>query len=163
MPPITPRTAPAETTFSSAAPARVPADASARPPRTPTSARHLVANRRHDAIVSSPLIVGLTRPARREDGPAAVGGRALALLCNELGHARPGGMALELPRLRVEPLQGVKLLFAAKLGIADRGFQHPNRLVIDAQRHRERVPVLAAMGQRKPGRIAEPARRPVHH
>jgi hypothetical protein len=43
------------------------------------------------------------------------------------------------------------------------GFQHADGLIIDLDRHRVGVPVLAAMGQREPRRIGEAIRRAMHH
>ena len=71
-------------------------------------------------------------------------------------------MALQHARLVVEPLDRGKLLVAAELRAVDRRLQHPDGLVIDADRHRERMPVLAAMREGEARRVAEAARRAVH-
>ena len=42
-------------------------------------------------------------------------------------------------------------------------FSDADGLVIDRDRHRKGMPVLAAMGERKPRRVAEAAWRAVHH
>ncbi len=76
---------------------------------------------------------------------------------------RRRGAAFEQPRLRVEALQRGKFFVAAELGLGDRRLQHGDRLVVDLDRHRERMAVFAAVGERMAGRIAEAARRAVQH
>ena len=67
-------------------------------------------------------------------------------------------MALEEPCLLIEPLHRIKFLLPPELGAANGGFQHPDRLVVDMQRNRERVTVLPAMRKRKARRVAEAVR-----
>ena len=50
-------------------------------------------------------------------------------------------------------------LGAAELGIVHGRFEHANGFVIDGQRYGERMSVLPAMRERKPGRIVEDERR----
>ena len=64
---------------------------------------------------------------------------------------------------RVQPLHAVQLLRVTDSRGSQRPAQHTDRVVVDLQRHRERVSVLSAMRERKPGRILEPRRRTVHH
>ena len=44
--------------------------------------------------------------------------------------------------LIVEPLQCGKLFLAAKPGLRNRGLQHPDRLIVDRDRHRKGMAVL---------------------
>jgi len=60
------------------------------------------------------------------------------------------GVAFELARLIVGALQCGKLALAAKPGVRNRSLQHPDRLAVDRSRQRKVMPVLAAMGDRKP-------------
>ena len=71
-------------------------------------------------------------------------------------------MALERAGLVVEPPQCAELLVASELRLLNRRLPHLDGLVENLERHRERVPVLAAMRQREPPGIAEPARGAVH-
>ena len=63
-------------------------------------------------------------------------------------------MLLQPARLIVQPLERAEFFFAPELRAPDRGFQDTDRLVIDLERHRERMPVLAAVRKREPRRIA---------
>ena len=49
------------------------------------------------------------------------------------------------------------------LACVERASQHADRLVVDLERHRERMAVLPAVREREPRRIVEPRRRAVHH
>ena len=71
-------------------------------------------------------------------------------------------MALELAGLVVEPPQCAKLLIAAQLRLLDGRLPHLDGLIENLERHRERMPVLAAVRKREPPGIAEPARGAVH-
>src|SRR3954466_2388876 len=75
----------------------------------------------------------------------------------------PLGQEFQLPRLVVEALNRGKLLFAAERCLLDGGLHDANSLVIDADRHWEWLPVLAAVGEREPRRIAEAIGRAMHH
>jgi hypothetical protein len=71
-------------------------------------------------------------------------------------------MALKLAGLLVKPLQCGEFFFASKLCLSDGRLQHVYCLVVDLKRNWKRVPVLAAMRQREPPRIAKPAGGSVH-
>jgi hypothetical protein len=81
--------------------------------------------------------------------------RRLSFLIEHVRIARTGDMAFELASLFVETHQHGKLLLAAEPGLCNRHFRHPYRLVVDRDRHRKGVPVLAAMGERKPRRVGK--------
>ena len=66
-----------------------------------------------------------------------------------------GGAAFQPARLIIETLQCGKLFRAAEPSLRNRSLQHPDRLVIDRDRHRKRVPVLAAMRDRKARRVGK--------
>ncbi len=85
------------------------------------------------------------------------------LVRDEVRHGRSVGELLEPPGLRVEPADRAHLLVVVELRLRHRRFQHADRLVVDAERHRKRVPVLAAMGKREAGWIGEAAGRAVDH
>jgi len=89
--------------------------------------------------------------------------RTLPLALDELLQRRPGGHALQPPRLLVEPLQRLQLLVVAEPRRRNRLLQHRDGPVVHPQRHREGVAVLAAVRERKAGRIGEAARRAVQH
>src|SRR6516162_10064756 len=92
-------------------------------------------------------------PGRRlpaKDAAAAMRVRILPLLIDQLGKGWAGGAAFEPSRLIVEPLQRGKFFLAAEPGLRHRGFQHPDRLVVNRDRHRKGTAVLAAMSERKP-------------
>src|SRR5947209_7667996 len=93
----------------------------------------------------------------------AVEMRALALLRDQLLDRWTFGELLQLPRLIVEPLERIELFALAELRFAHRRFEHTDRLVINLQRHRKRMAVLAAMRQRKTRWVGEAAGRAVHH
>src|SRR5215469_8620030 len=57
--------------------------------------------------------------------------------------------ALEPARLIVEALDGAQRLLAAKLCAPNCRLQHPNGVVIDLDRNRVGMPVLAAVGERE--------------
>ena len=64
-------------------------------------------------------------------------------------------MPLQPPCLFVQALDRGELLGLAKFGLLHGGLQHVDRAIIDLQRHGIGVPVLAAMGDRKPRGVAE--------
>jgi hypothetical protein len=74
---------------------------------------------------------------------------------------RVGG-TLNLPRLRIEPLQGAQFLIEAEPGALNRGFQHLDGVVIHSKRYRKRVPVLAAVREGEPCRIGKAVGGSVH-
>jgi len=72
-----------------------------------------------------------------------------------------GGAAVKPARLIVEAPQRSEFFFAAKPGLRDRRFQDPDRLVIDPDRHRKGMAVLAAVGEREARRVGKPIGRAV--
>ena len=85
------------------------------------------------------------RPARRRRG------RRSAVAAHRAPRPRPAGP--DHPAA-----QGGQLLVVPQAGPGHRLAQHAQRLVVDVQRHRERLPVLAALGQREARRVGEAAR-----
>ncbi len=65
--------------------------------------------------------------------------------------------------MRIQAAQRFQPLVVAEFRFCDRRFQHREGPVVDPDRHRVGVSVLAAMREGKPGRIGKTARRPVHH
>ena len=63
----------------------------------------------------------------------------------------------------VEPGHAVELVGVSHLGRVEGLPEHRDGLVVDLQRHRERMAVLAAVREREAGRIVEARRRAVHH
>ena len=55
-------------------------------------------------------------------------------------------MALELSSLVVKPFERAEFFRSPQFCFLDRRFQHLNGLVVDAERHRKRMPVLSAVG-----------------
>src|SRR5205085_4950525 len=104
----------------------------------------------------SACLTDVPRRFRAEHAAPAVRSRTRALLCDHHLHRWPGCVAFEPAGLPVEPLQGGELLYVPELCLANGGFEHANGLVIDLERHRKRLAVLAAMRKRKARRIAEP-------
>src|SRR6266700_626751 len=84
--------------------------------------------------------------------------RAAALLRDQRLDRRACGMAFEPAGLEIEAFQRAQLLVGSELRIADRRLQHAKGLVIDPQRHREGLSVLAAMRERESRGIAEAVR-----
>jgi hypothetical protein len=77
-------------------------------------------------------------------------------------HVRKGwasGAAFQPARLIIQTLQCGKLFLAAEPSLCNRSLQHPDRLIIDRDRHRKGVPVLAAMSDRKPRRVGKAVER----
>src|SRR4051794_26907222 len=79
----------------------------------------------------------------------AVKVRALALLRDQLRNVRAAGNTLELPRLIVEPLERAEFLVPPEPGILHSRFQDADGFVINPERNRIRMPVLAAMRERE--------------
>ena len=92
-----------------------------------------------------------------------MGMRAPELFHNEFLDGWTGGMPFELTGLLVQPPERAKFFITAELRFLHGRLQHVDCLVVDLERHREWVSVLAAMRQRKSSRIGETARRAVHH
>ena len=83
-------------------------------------------------------------------------------LRNQPLHCRAVCYTLEPPRLVVKLLECKQRVVLAELCPLDCRPDYANGLVIDLERNRERVPVLAAMGERKTRRVAKAARRAVY-
>src|SRR5215831_6283720 len=98
-----------------------------------------------------------------EDAAPAIGWRALPLLRNQFLHCRADGMTLEPSSLVVKPFQRAELLRLPQFCFPDRRFQHLDGLVVHAERHRKRMPVLAAVGDGEACRVGEAVRRTVYH
>ena len=107
------------------------------------------------------LVRDVLLPAKHRAAIERSGERA-ALPGDEHVERRAGGGALQKPRLIVEALKSVQLFGLAKLGVLHRGFQDADGLVIDLDRHRVGMAVLAAMRQREARRILEAVGRAVH-
>ena len=88
---------------------------------------------------------------------------ALALSRNPFLHCRAGGMALEPSSLVVKPFERAELFRSPQFCFLDRRFQHLNGLVVHTERHRKRMPVLAAVGDGESRRIGEAVGRAVYH
>jgi len=71
-------------------------------------------------------------------------------------------MALELSSLLVKPFECAELFRAPQFCFLDRRFQYLNGLVVHGERHRKRMPVLAAMGKREPRWVGEAVRGSVY-
>src|SRR5580693_3132465 len=74
-----------------------------------------------------------------EHAATAVLRRLRALLGYDLLDGRTGRCLLQLSRFAIEPLQRGQFVVAAKLGLVHRRFEYANGLVIDLDRHRERM------------------------
>ena len=96
-----------------------------------------------------PTRLGATTLAGRTRGPAnahaAEAVRRGALVGDVFVPIDAGGRGLEPPRLLVEPSDRRELVVVAELRPLDRASHDANRLVVDGERHRERVAVLAAV------------------
>jgi rhodanese-related sulfurtransferase len=82
-----------------------------------------------------------------EDRSAAIEMRPLSFLRDQLLDLRTRRVTLEQPRLFIEALQCPHLLVPSEPRLTNGGLQHAYRLVVDPERHGERVPVLAAVSE----------------
>jgi hypothetical protein len=98
-----------------------------------------------------------------KNGAAAIAWRALSLLRKQFLHRRARGVALELSSLVVKPFERAELCRSPQFCFLDRLFQHLNGLVVHAERHRKRIPVLTAVGDGESRRVSEAVRRAVYH
>nr|WP_240320663.1 hypothetical protein [Sphingomonas crusticola] len=71
--------------------------------------------------------------------------------------------AFQLAGLRIQPPDRGQFFGLSQLGPVDRALHHRNRAVVNLDRDRKGMAVLAAMGEREARRIAEPARRAMDH
>src|SRR5215475_5017744 len=76
-------------------------------------------------------------------------------LRGQLRHGVPGGPRFEPSSLCVEASQRCELLRVAEPCLAHRGFEDADGFVVDAQRHREGMAILAAESKGEAGRVAE--------
>ncbi len=93
-----------------------------------------------------------------EDRPSAQRSGCVPLIHDKSLERRPGYDPFKLTRLVIEPLYCLQFFLAAKRGFLNRGFQNPDRLVVHFDRNGIRMPILAAMRERKARRIAEAIR-----
>ena len=70
--------------------------------------------------------------------------RKIALFGNQLFHRGTASAAFEVPGLFVETLQRAELFIATELCFLNGRLQHVDGLVIDFERNRERMTILAA-------------------
>ena len=82
---------------------------------------------------------------------------------NEIGQRWSGHVMLKSAGLRVETADCVEPLAVSEFRFGHRRFQHRDRPVIDQGGHRIRLPVLAPVSEREPGRIGETARSAVYN
>jgi hypothetical protein len=151
--------------------------------------RRMIDERRFQEIASlaigiesrTNLLFSFEKMALRDAARSPAGAQAFATALFDLLH---GDDALEvrfsswvaavsrLPRLQTRvltwPLVTVfgfiaQPATAPELGVLHRRFQHADGLVIDLERHRIGMPVLAAMREREARRIGEAVGRAVHH
>ena len=97
-----------------------------------------------------------------EDAAAGEGVREPSLFRDHLWHGWAVGAAFDPPGFVVEPLDRGEPFVVSELRLLHRCLQHLDRLVIDFDRHREWMPVLAAMGEREASGIGETVGRAVH-
>ena len=98
-------------------------------------------------------------PAPRGAGHVAssIGRRSLAFRFYQDFKVGAGRARLDPAGLLVETAQCTQALFAAELRLLDGVLEDRDGPVVHAQRHREGMPVLAAVGERETRRIREPA------
>lgn len=101
-----------------------------------------------------------TFPSKNASAPIPMG--LLALQRNQSFNRRTPCHALEPTRLLIKLSERKQGFVLAEFRLLNRRLEHANGLVIDLERNWERVPVLAAVGERKARRIAKAARRAVH-
>src|SRR5438105_10342122 len=81
--------------------------------------------------------------------------RERALFGNQLLNRWTARVALKFAGLLVQPSQSAEFFILFKLRLPDGRLQHVDRLVIDLERHREWIPVLPTMRERKSRRVTE--------
>src|SRR3569623_1272226 len=106
------------------------------------------------------LIGEIAFPA--EDRSPAVFSRFGSLVGDEGFERGPiARFVFKAPRLVVESFQGVHTVVYSELCLLHGGFQDPDGFVIDLDRDRVGMPILAAVRQRESCRVAETKRRTV--
>src|SRR4029079_9892110 len=120
------------------------------------------ATRQQNSIFTSPTFMFLEVSLPPKHRTAGISGRASALTDQMGVERRAARKYLELPRLIVETLERGQSFLPTKRSLADRRFQYGDRAIINFERHRIGVTVLATVGERETCRIAEPARRAMH-
>src|SRR5438128_2087369 len=96
-----------------------------------------------------------------EHAPSAVSAGIVTFSFEQVPDRRPGRRRLQAPSLLVEPLDRGELFRLAEFGPPHSGLHNLYRVVVDLGRDRERMPVLAAVGERVACRITEAAWRAV--
>ena len=86
----------------------------------------------------------------------------MELFFNDGVEARTLCAAFKLSRLLIEPLQGTYLFRMAQLRFLNRRLQYSDCFVIDTDRYRKRMAVLATMRKGKPRWIREATWRSMH-
>ena len=97
-----------------------------------------------------------------KNAAAAKGMREPPLLGDQIRQGRSGRASFDPPGLVVEPLDRSEDVVPPEPGLLHRRLHDVDRLVIDPERDREGMAVLAAMGERKARRIGETVRRAVN-
>jgi hypothetical protein len=98
-----------------------------------------------------------------EDGASVQEGRCASFILYVRLQRGAGRCPFQSPRLIVEPLERLHLLVAAEPGFLYSRLQNADRFIIDLDRHRKGMAVLAAMRERKPRRVLETVGRAMHH
>src|SRR5262245_38065003 len=93
--------------------------------------------------------VAFDRDLLTETASPAETARRIALPSDVGADRRALHVSLQSTGLLVQPPDGFELFVTPELGVLDRCLQHGNRLVVHQDGHGERMPVLAAVGQRK--------------
>src|ERR1700730_4572622 len=107
----------------------------------------------------------MSRRSRRlpaKDAAAAVCVRSLELGGYQPLQGRTLGHVLQPSRLLIKLPQRKQRVRLIELRLVDRATEHVDGLVVDLERDRERMTVLAAVGEGKTRRIAKSARRAVY-
>src|SRR3954452_8561997 len=84
-----------------------------------------------------------------EDAATSVCVRHTALLFDQRLDTWAFRMRFQPPRLRVQPLQRLQPFLAPEPGVAHGTLEHGDGVVVHLRRHRERMPVLAAVRERE--------------
>jgi hypothetical protein len=106
------------------------------------------------------------RPRRwlpAEDAASAIAVGKPPFFGHERVEARLRIVPFDAACLIVQPPDRCKFLLTAEPGVPDCRSHHPDRLVIDLQRHREGMPVLAAMREGEARWIGEAVWRTMNH
>jgi hypothetical protein len=99
---------------------------------------------------------------RSKDGSAPIQMRPLSFLRDQLVNGGTRSVSIEQSGLFIEPPERAQFLLPSELCRMNGGFQHAYRLVVDTQRHREWMPVLPSVRERKSSRVGEAIRGSMH-